>query len=331
MAVNKNITMKQYNGTDYDTLYPKTIAEQVDGIYSKEQVLTDITKSLYGLTSSAVPDDVFAAIGKYKQYWWRRRTVVWEENLGPAQTKGSIAAKDNGAPVKYSDSIVINQNDGTFALAEPIYEKSISSKLSSGYQDLLGKYVLGTPSGSGYQLGNAIQYIPDGDYDAIFEVSSNLVLDITGAQKVSTNKIDGDWQYIQSLNRNAYPDSGIQDGYEYEYLGVPFDNAVTAPKIETGSYVGTGTYGADNPNTLTFGFLPKLVIVKPDSKTSYYRIEIVTGQSNTLSHSSSASYGWVDITWNGKTVSWVCVSTNSDPVGGQLNNASTTYYYFAIG
>lgn len=62
MAVNKNITMKQYNGTDYDTLYPKTIAEQVDGVYSKEQVLTDATKSLYGLTSSAVPDDVFKNI-----------------------------------------------------------------------------------------------------------------------------------------------------------------------------------------------------------------------------------------------------------------------------
>lgn len=32
MATNKNITMKQYNGTDYDTLYPKTIASQVEGL-----------------------------------------------------------------------------------------------------------------------------------------------------------------------------------------------------------------------------------------------------------------------------------------------------------
>ena len=29
-------------------------------------------------------------------------------------------------------------------------------------------------------------------------------------------------------------------------------------RIETGSYVGTGTYGASNPNTLTFGFVPKV-------------------------------------------------------------------------
>lgn len=31
MAINKNITMKQYNGTDYDTMYPKTTVEQVIG------------------------------------------------------------------------------------------------------------------------------------------------------------------------------------------------------------------------------------------------------------------------------------------------------------
>lgn len=31
MAENKNITMKQYNGSDYDTLYPKTKVSQVEG------------------------------------------------------------------------------------------------------------------------------------------------------------------------------------------------------------------------------------------------------------------------------------------------------------
>ena len=32
MATNKNITMKQFNGTDYDTLYPKTKAEQIENL-----------------------------------------------------------------------------------------------------------------------------------------------------------------------------------------------------------------------------------------------------------------------------------------------------------
>ena len=61
MATTKNITMRQFNGTDYDTLYPKTVAAQVDGVYSQQQILSDATKTLYGLGSSATPDDVFVA------------------------------------------------------------------------------------------------------------------------------------------------------------------------------------------------------------------------------------------------------------------------------
>ena len=82
MATTKNITMKQFNGTDYDTLYPKTVAAQIDDVYSKnetypksqlytqsqlytkQQVLTNATKTLYGLGSSAIPDDVFSWIAQ---------------------------------------------------------------------------------------------------------------------------------------------------------------------------------------------------------------------------------------------------------------------------
>ena len=62
MATNKNITMKQFNGVDYDTLYPKTIASQVDGVYNKTEILTAATAAMYGLGSDAVPDDVFASL-----------------------------------------------------------------------------------------------------------------------------------------------------------------------------------------------------------------------------------------------------------------------------
>lgn len=62
MASVKKITMREYNGTDYDTLYPKTVAEQVDGVYSKDEVLSNSTKSLFGLGSDAVPDDALALI-----------------------------------------------------------------------------------------------------------------------------------------------------------------------------------------------------------------------------------------------------------------------------
>lgn len=63
MASEKNITMRQYNGVDYDTLYPKTKVEQVEGAYTRQQILSDSTKGLYGLGSDAVPDDVFKTLG----------------------------------------------------------------------------------------------------------------------------------------------------------------------------------------------------------------------------------------------------------------------------
>ena len=62
MATNKNITMKQFNGVDYDTLYPKTKVEQVEGAYSQQQILADSTKTMFGLGTNAVPDDAFKAL-----------------------------------------------------------------------------------------------------------------------------------------------------------------------------------------------------------------------------------------------------------------------------
>ena len=76
MATTKNITMKQYNGTDYDTLYPKTIASQVDGVYNKTEILTAATAALYGLGSDAVPDDVFKTLGAELRIMAESGTVV---------------------------------------------------------------------------------------------------------------------------------------------------------------------------------------------------------------------------------------------------------------
>ena len=55
MATEKNITMKQFNGTDYDTLYPKTIASQIPDVYSKTDTITAETLTQLGLTADKLP------------------------------------------------------------------------------------------------------------------------------------------------------------------------------------------------------------------------------------------------------------------------------------
>lgn len=62
MATEKNITMKQFNGTDYDTLYPKTIASQIPDVYSKTDIITTGTLSQFGLSADKLPNDAFQQI-----------------------------------------------------------------------------------------------------------------------------------------------------------------------------------------------------------------------------------------------------------------------------
>ena len=82
MATNKNITMKQFNGTDYDTLYPKTIASQVDGVLLAQILVTtlpntEVTASLNGRTVSAMADSSGLAILEIPSYgtWTVSATV----------------------------------------------------------------------------------------------------------------------------------------------------------------------------------------------------------------------------------------------------------------
>ena len=76
--------MKQFNGTDYDTLYPKTKVEQVEGAYTQQQILSDSTKGLYGLGNDAVPDDAFQMLGGLRAVIY----VFAQSDTSVSMTKG---------------------------------------------------------------------------------------------------------------------------------------------------------------------------------------------------------------------------------------------------
>jgi len=111
------------------------------------------------------------------------------------------------------------------------------------------------------------------------------------------------------------------------------------PKIATGSYTGTGTYGADNPCSLTFPFLPKLVIIREtganysNSKWSGYFTAILipdAGGPTIGIEGSVIIYGVnnaLSQTFTDTGISWH--STRSALY--QLNTANRDYGYIAIG
>lgn len=103
-------------------------------------------------------------------------------------------------------------------------------------------------------------------------------------------------------------------------------------EIFTGSYVGTGTYGADNPNTLTFPFTPKAWSVYAywlgessnwllgTELQGRYLIPWVEGKT------FFSSGGGRPVTMQNKIASWY-----GQNAGEQLNDSGMTFYYIAIG
>ena len=124
-------------------------------------------------------------------------------------------------------------------------------------------------------------------------------------------------------------------------------------RIVVGTYIGTGTYGASNPCSLTFDFTPEYIAILaasrnttggntvgaedlnsivfptvPTSYTSGYGILARSGSSVSLSD----CYG----KRSGNTFSWYCIKSNgsiSDWViaQSQANEAGITYVYVAMG
>ena len=156
--------------------------------------------------------------------------------------------------------------------------------------------------------------------------------------------LPADYQYIYYTD-----DSGnIYTEQEYETaltdvlgakLSIPASQIQDGVKIETGSYVGTGTYGADNPNTLTFGFVPKLVFIFGFYPTNDPHPNGYNGTFDVTSlNEEYKKYGYLINDWSnvsdsshakmsGHTLSWYSSSSNNS----QLNSNGAHYSYIAIG
>ena len=242
MATTKNITMKQFNGTDYDTLYPKTQGSQITGV----------------------------------------------------------------VPIKSGGTGAINEKTGMFNLLNGL------STITPATNDLFPfKDVSGSTSG--------------------LVTLANLITAMGNNGVITTSNLNSQ---VANL------------GYT---------------KIQTGSYVGTGTYGASNPCSLTFNFVPKLLIFfnkdcnglfLTDGYSEVGYIGIVNLTTLTTSYtqggvvsSSFSDYDGSDYSTingyslkssNGKTIKWYCKGSKSGftyprIAEAQLNENNITYYYMGVG
>lgn len=314
---------------------------------NKATFLKDATAALYGLGTGAVPDDVLAWIGAYNTYWWRKRVPAgeqWVEQKADITSNVDGGDIEKGSKFQYSTRIYLSQENGNITLENPqtyIFTTSNTYQNITEITTLAPCYTLGG-DGKVYYLPEGVSYNGisnsssfsfsntggDDDYYYVIFVSNTTAVKVQKVTSIKKIIPAGDWEYLQSSTRSAYPDSGTQDGYEYEYLGIPFDNAVTAPKIETGRYEGSG-YGPSNPTSITFSFIPKVVILASDSPPIVLINPMTAGASSATSDSSKTT-NFVDltVTWSGKAVSW---HVPSDSTYNGYTKQMVSGYYVAFG
>lgn len=92
--------------------------------------------------------------------------------------------------------------------------------------------------------------------------------------------------------------------------------------VQTGSYTGTGSYGASSPVTLSFTIQPALVAVYRADGTTY----ALFFPNQTQTYVMSGYYCFSTMNQTGKTLSWYSTS-----LAGSLNESGKTYHYLALG
>lgn len=104
------------------------------------------------------------------------------------------------------------------------------------------------------------------------------------------------------------------------------------PSIIIGSYTGARKDGINNPNTITFPFIPTIVFIYPATRTNandyttYYGVLLPTiGRWGYASNNGPLFVREETISISNTTVSWYHNDYQS-----QMND-SLTYYYVAIG
>ena len=290
-------------GTDdiYDIIPAPGEVSEAGTLINKATLLKDATAALYGLTD-AVPDDVLAKLAN-------TALIGYEEiDNGNVVLESLSASQADALPagIAYENAPVWNANTGTYD--PPASGDAVSFNGGGGGQNTWAA-ILGQAD-IAYQL--CPYAILNNDKSHYYKYNATISSGMTSFN-AGVNKCGRDVQ-TESPNR-------LTDILGNTILNLP------AVQIATGSYVGTGTYGASHPNELTFGFEPKLLIIGRDN----YGVLSGGGNGGIMFINPSTQANRFDktsgaiITW-GTTISWYSTNSAQDQM-----NASFTYYYAALG
>nr|DAU90719.1 MAG TPA: hypothetical protein [Caudoviricetes sp.] len=307
---------------------------------NKASLLKDTTAAAFGLPNTAVPDDALRLLSRFQsglgnEYIWAKinreikdtydETVYTDSSTPFMQPSGASTYT-----MSYGDSYTVDEN-GSVTFTGETGSFSLSAPFNPGKFEILKGKWFNDP-----RTNKATIYLPaDTTITQTADTGTSYLVNMRSSNGWTSRKnfkkdviFDTLLGYVNSPNYSAYPPTE-DDGYIYE----PFGQLGAGARIATGSYTGTGTYGASNPNSLTFEFEPKIIYIKG---TDDYNMVPAGGfiwvnpSTDGIGYygggSSSGAWGHVVITW-GKTVTWY----SKDSYLYQINWEGKSYTYFAIG
>jgi len=188
---------------------------------------------------------------RWRSYQW---AIIQSEGSFGYSTGG---VSDGCYNMQYADSYSLG-NDGVLSLVDPV---SVTNQ--SGCPPI-GKYIKvqvvdwgssGEWSGMMYVTEQVKQtshsWTSDGGATVITDIS------ISGLARMTTyERFSG---MVESESADTFPADGWVGGTHY--VKAPASTAFR-PMVEYGSYVGTGTFGTNDPTALSFGIKPYLVYIR---------------------------------------------------------------------
>ena len=272
---------------------------------NKDTLLKDSTAALYGLTNTAVPDDVLNLLSRFQsglgnEYLWGKYENKYIIDVSTSHV--SFGFSDRTYSCQYSSSVSV-ENGGEIVLNNPkrmTLRKTNATTLKnkyficSGVTDSNDVYYCPTATNGGSSWSASVSY---SEVSARFDYSALI-------------------EYLNSPNKDAYPPA-VSDGYVY----MPLGQLGAKTQIATGSYVGTGTYGASNPTEIYCDFPPKfVVIVTPNDET----FGVFPNPLPVFPYDNNHD---ISIIWESNKISL----SNASAAVYQFNGSTYTYYYAIIG
>jgi hypothetical protein len=275
---------------------------------NKASLLTDATAAMLDLGADAVPDNALKILSRLHthlgdDYLWRKQSISGE--IKEATEDVSLGRMADDATYYYYDSVQLDlANKKIVGVGEHIIKNQ--SNGSSEWNKIIGKYILYP-----YTKGS---WPPDTFYRVTARTYSHDAIFTAYAEYAEFTS--GPAQYLNSPNADAYP-SGVVGSVQYDALGKIGDKL----QIQTGTYVGSGVYGEGDQNSLTFNFVPKIVIVIYKTNTD------LGGNSGFIYIGQPGTAGGERFTVQDRTLFWY----NSNSAREQCNDLNSVYYYVAIG